>query len=90
MSTTTRTPMTAAEKIARAERKTGNVARAARMAAVFAEARALVAAGRCPQCGSALRRNLSMTGWWQCEQYGTVAFRARPAEPPCSWQTFTE
>lgn len=55
-----------------------------------AEARKIVSAGVCPICGGALRRNLSMAGWWQCEQLGAVGFRKDPAKPSCSWQTFTE
>lgn len=56
----------------------------------FKAARAAVAAGRCPACGGALRRNLALAGWWQCEQNGDAARRARPADPPCPWQMFTE
>lgn len=62
----------------------------ARMDAIHAEVQAVVAKGECPQCGSGLRRNSSITGWWQCEQYGAEGFRARAADPPCSWQGFTE
>lgn len=53
-------------------------------------AQQIVAGGKCPQCGSGLRRNLALTGWWQCEQYGADGFRARSEDPACSWQTFTE
>lgn len=56
----------------------------------FAKVRAIVATGKCSECGSGLRRNLSLKGWWQCEQLGAPAFRARPEQPPCSWQAFTE
>ncbi len=55
----------------------------------YAEARKIVESGKCPQCGSGLRRNTSMTGWWQCRQYGAEQFRERLSEPPCSFQTFT-
>lgn len=61
----------------------------AEMELARARTAAIVATGRCPQCGSALKRNLSMPGWWQCEQYGASGFRARPDEPSCSWQGFT-
>lgn len=44
----------------------------------------------CPQCGRKIRRNLSLTGWWQCSQLGAEGFRADPTMPSCSWQTFTE
>ena len=42
----------------------------------------------CPQCGAKIKRNLSMTGWWQCSQLGAVGFRADAEKPSCSWQTF--
>lgn len=54
-----------------------------------AEAIAQVQTGKCPQCGACLRRNSSMTGWYQCEQYGAPGFRKDAAKPSCSWQTFT-
>lgn len=62
----------------------------ARIQAAQAETRAIVATGACPCCGSKLRRNNSMAGWFQCEQFGSVDFRARPTEPSCNWQGFTE
>ena len=55
-----------------------------------AETRAIVSRGQCPSCGAALRRNLSLSGWWQCEQLGAPTFRKNPALPSCSWQGFTE
>lgn len=54
-----------------------------------AQARAIVATGQCPYCGRALRRNLAISGWWQCSQYGAEGFRADSAAPSCSFQTFT-
>lgn len=54
-----------------------------------AAAVAIVQAGVCPQCGAKIRRNLSMTGWWQCENLGAVGFRADASKPSCSWQIFT-
>lgn len=56
----------------------------------YAKARDIVAKGVCPQCGSALRSNLAISGWWQCEQYGAVGFRKDSTRPSCSFQTFTE
>lgn len=56
----------------------------------IAEARRIVSTGCCPQCGAKLRRNLAITGWWQCSQYGAEGFRADSSKPSCSWQTFTE
>lgn len=69
-------------KLERAEQR-------ARIEAARAEAKRFVATGKCPLCGSKLRRNLSLAGWYQCEQLGAEGFRARPTEPPCSFQCFT-
>lgn len=60
------------------------------MERLSADARAVVATGTCPRCGSKLRRNLSIAGWWQCEQFGAVTHRARPNDQACNFQTFTE
>lgn len=54
------------------------------------KALAHVTRGTCPRCGSPLRRNLALAGWWQCEQFGTEGFRARSNDPSCEFQTFTE
>jgi ribosomal protein L37AE/L43A len=62
----------------------------ARIRAAQEATRAIVATGKCPECGSKLRRNLSMTGWWQCAQFGSDGFRADDAKPACGWQGFTE
>jgi hypothetical protein len=56
----------------------------------FAEARAIVATGKCPCCGRPIRANLSILGWFQCSQYGAVGFRADASQPSCDWQTFTQ
>jgi hypothetical protein len=61
-----------------------------RSAELHAEVQSIVAAGHCPTCGSDLRRNLAIAGWWQCSQYGAPQFRARPDQPTCTWQGFTE
>lgn len=79
--------MTAAQK--RAATIARNKASKARIEQAQAETRAIVAAGVCPSCGSKVVRNLALTGWWQCEQYGAETHRARPSEPSCSWQGFT-
>jgi len=55
-----------------------------------AEARAIVASNKCPNCGRELRRNLALAGWWQCSQFGAEGFRADSSQPSCSFQTFTE
>lgn len=44
---------------------------------------------RCPTCGKTVRRNLSLTGWVQCSQFGAPAFRQDATLPPCEWQGFT-
>jgi hypothetical protein len=81
----------------KAERKAARIRKAkeqaesiARMNAIRLETQRIVATGKCPKCGSALKRNFSLTGWWQCEQNGAEMFRKRPDEPSCSWQGFTE
>lgn len=63
--------------------------RLAEINARIAQAIEIVKTGKCPQCGSGLRRNLSLTGWWQCEQYGSVGFRKDDNKADCSFQTFT-
>jgi len=55
----------------------------------IAEALAIVQTGACPDCGRPLRRNLALTGWWQCSQHGAEGFRADPSQPACEFQTFT-
>jgi len=62
---------------------------AARRAANYAVQAEIVATGNCPVCGAAIRRNLSLAGWWQCSQYGADGFRADSSKPACHWQTFT-
>lgn len=52
--------------------------------------RELVSLGYCPECGKGIKRNLSIAGWWQCEQFGAENFRKNPELPPCNWQCFTE
>ena len=84
-----------------AEQKEARKAERATMRAQFAESakrieaakaafRVHVARGKCPTCGGALRRNLSLAGWWQCEQLGAATFRKDPARPSCDFQGFTE
>jgi hypothetical protein len=55
----------------------------------IAEVKAIVTSGKCPDCGTGLRRNLALTGWWQCSQYGAEGFRTDSSKPSCSWQGFT-
>lgn len=74
----------------RAEKMAARRASDERIAKAQAETRAIVASGKCPFCGSGLRRNLSLTGWWNCEQMGAPTFRKDASKPACSWQGFTE
>ena len=62
----------------------------AELDAHFAEQRRIVATNTCPTCGAGLKRNSSMRGWWQCEQFGAERFRKDPSQPSCNFQTFTE
>lgn len=66
-----------------------NAERDARIAKARAEVIQAVTSGRCPLCGAAVRRNWSLTGWWQCEQFGAEGFRKDSTKPSCNWQGFT-
>jgi len=55
----------------------------------IAKARAVVATGKCPVCGAGIHRNLSLTGWWQCDRFGSPGFRKDETGPECNWQVFT-
>lgn len=59
-----------------------------RLEAIRAANRVIVSSGTCPLCGGTLRRNLSLTGWFQCEQLGAEGFRKDSSRPSCSWQAF--
>lgn len=61
----------------------------ARIEAAHKEAQKALKENRCPVCGRGVRRNLSLTGWVQCEQLGTEQFRKYPNLAPCDWQGFT-
>lgn len=61
-----------------------------RIAKAHADTQSAVNANKCPRCGRSLRRNNSLTGWWQCSQFGAVGFRADSNLPSCDWQGFTE
>lgn len=79
-----KTPQKRAEEAARIAEKNARIAKAR------AETQAVVDAGKCPFCGGKPVRNLSIRGWWQCEQLGAVGFRKDASKPSCSWQGFTE
>lgn len=73
----------------RIARRIQRAAQNARIEAAHAATRDIVASGKCPDCGGPLRCNLSITGWWQCKQFGAVGFRADASKPSCDWQGFT-
>ena len=60
-----------------------------KLAEAGADAQKTVATGVCPKCGARLKRNSSMTGWWQCSLYGSEGFRADATKPACSFRCFT-
>lgn len=74
----------------RSEKTAARKAAQQRIEAAQAAARIIVQNGTCPDCGAPLRRNLSITGWWQCEQYGAIGWRKDANKPPCSFQCFTD
>jgi hypothetical protein len=80
--------MTPSEKRADTKRRhaLGRIAQQTR----YREVSAIVATGVCPLCGWPVKRNLALTGWYQCSQYGADGFRADSTKPQCSWQGFTE
>jgi hypothetical protein len=55
------------------------------------KARAIVATGKCPECGTALIHNSAITGWWQCGAYASPGLRKPEFRelPKCSFQIFT-
>ena len=56
------------------------------MAREIAKAQAIVATGRCPECGAPLVPNSSILGWYQCQNYGNI----NPAKThSCGFQCFT-
>jgi len=71
-------------------KKAERAAEKAKRDEMFAANQAIAAKGTCPTCGRKLKRNLSLTGWWQCSQLGAVGFRAEADKPSCDFQMFTE
>lgn len=81
--------LTKADRLAKATpEQVAQFERLARMAEARAEADAALAANKCPKCGRAVRRNLSLSGWVQCSQFGAEQFRADASLPACEWQGF--
>ena len=58
----------------------------ARRVALRESGLAILATGKCPICGSPFRRNLALSGWYQCSQFGAVGFRADSTKPSCDYQ----
>lgn len=79
-----------ARQIARTEKLVARKAHAARMESLQSAARAVVANGKCPDCGAGIHRNITIAGWWQCDRSGSASFRRDNTGAHCSWQTFTE
>lgn len=77
-------------KAERQQRKEEQKQSQARIAVARAGASTALRTNQCPQCGRTVRRNLSLTGWVQCSQFGAPQFRADASQPACSWQGFTE
>jgi len=73
------------------ERRAEKQAAAEKREARHAEAQAIVSKGTCPDCGAKLRRNLSLSGWWQCGRSGAPGFKSPEYEGTgdCHFQTFT-
>jgi hypothetical protein len=46
--------------------------------------------GTCPRCGCKLRRNLSLSGWFQCNALGAPGFQSGDGvgKPSCDFQFF--
>ncbi len=88
MNTSTAAKSPRSQKIAAG--KAAKLAHIARMAVLHAAARAIVEKGVCPDCGTKLYRNLSISGWYQCGHYGSPGFQKEPSAKHCSFQTFTE
>lgn len=72
------------------ETRRRNAESRARIRRAREETQRIVASGVCPVCGSGLRRNNALSGWWQCEQFGAKGFRKDDNRPECNWQGFTE
>lgn len=80
--------MTRKEKIAETRKR--NLESKARLEKAQAEMRAIWATGHCPRCGAGLVRNLALTGWIQCEQFGADGFRKDSSKAACLFQGFTQ
>ena len=57
-----------------------------------AQNRAIVATGKCPDCGAPLVRNMAIAGWYQCAAYPCLQMRKPEFKdlPKCEFQCFTE
>ena len=77
--------LTRADKAARAS---ANAEYMAKRLQILRTNQAILKTGKCPDCGTKLYRNLSMTGWWQCGHLGATGFQKEPSDQHCSFQFF--
>lgn len=70
-------------RITKAQKKAEKLARATRNAKDLEVA----ANGKCPRCGTALRQNLSLFFWYQCEASGDRRAPEFAGLPKCGYQT---
>lgn len=86
--------LTETQKAERSSKRSATVAarkaHQAKMAELQAAARAVVATGKCPDCGAGIHRNITIAGWYQCDRSGSASFRRDHSGAHCLWQTFTE
>lgn len=53
------------------------------------EAQKIIDIGRCPECGDSIERNMALSGWWQCANFGQRKMRnGRADNADCGWQAF--
>ena len=78
MTTAQRTAKTRATRAAQQER----------LAAVYRQAADALATNACPLCSAGVHRNLALTGWVQCDRFGSGHFRRDMTGDACGWQAF--
>ena len=51
---------------------------------------AIIRSKVCPLCGCGIHRNLSLSGWWQCNASGTEQYRVGDGigKPHCNFDCF--
>ena len=78
MTTAQRTATTRATRAAQRER----------LAAVYRQAADALATNTCPMCSAGVHLNLALTGWVQCDRFGSGHFRRDMTGNACGWQAF--